>query len=225
MKKIFALFAVMGATIQWVSAATILSAGAGVHPLSGPGINYVNFDSSTADTTGAYSENGLDVFIEPNGKYATGSVDGEYAEPQPSNGNDTYFSSGLPNNYLTSGIETENGSITLTFPSATNYVGLLWGSIDDYNTLTFVFKDGTTQSFTGADVYTPATGNQGPEGSPYVNFISDKYITSIIATSAQYAFEIDNVAYGHVPEGGATLSLLGLALTGMAVVRKVKSRK
>ncbi len=47
------------------------------------------------------------------------------------------------------------------------------------------------------------------------------YFDKIVFASSQYAFEVDNVAIGTVPEP-TTMILLGLGLIGMAGVRRFK---
>ena len=58
------------------------------------------------------------VYAQPGGPYPT----------NPQGDNTPYLS--VPS---TDG----NGTVTLTLSSAYNYFGLYWGSMDDYNTLTF----------------------------------------------------------------------------------------
>ena len=72
---------------------------------------------------------------------------------------------------------------------------MLWGSVDQYNTLQFF--DGATflASFTGGDVFAAADGNQGAPGTYYVNFTSDVVFNKIVGLSSQYAFEVDNFAF------------------------------
>ena len=43
--------------------------------------------------------------------------------------------------------------MTLTFAAGpSSYLGILWGSIDSYNTLTFNFTDGTSQAIGGSSI-------------------------------------------------------------------------
>ena len=48
---------------------------------------------------------------------------------------------------------------------------------------------------TGTQVTSMANGNQGVAGTVYLNVDSTVGFTSVVATSSQYAFEFDNVAY------------------------------
>ncbi|MGO8766550.1 MAG: hypothetical protein ACLQSR_15605 [Limisphaerales bacterium] len=95
-----------------------------------------------------------------------------------------------------------NGSATLTFPTAQNYFGILWGSIDSYNYLTFTFYNGANNivgTLTGSNIILNPWGDQGVNGTAYVNITSTTSFTSVVATSSNYSFEFDDVAYGTNP--------------------------
>lgn len=210
--------------------ATTISASVGGVP-SGADC-YENFDSlplgNTGGTTAACN---IGVAFAPDAQAVQGNVSGQYAEPFLSNGNGTLF--GDPTNgpdtttYLAAGSTgTHPGAaVTLTFSSQERYLGLLWGSVDDYNTLTF-YQDGTQiAQFTGTDVGNAAGagncigGNQQAQGTCYVNINVSDWFNSVVATSSQYTFEFDNVAFStshvSVPEPGiAGMFMLGLLLLG-----------
>ena len=155
-----------------------------------------------------------------------GSQSGLYAAPFLSSGNGTLF--GDPNDgpdattYLTTGI----GSVKLALPGEEMYLGLLWGSVDSYNTLSFY--DGSTLigTVTGTDVTASASGDQGQNGTFYVNINSTDKFDSVVASSSAYAFEFDNVAYNTtaVPEPSTfVLSLIGVA--GAFTFRQMRRRR
>jgi len=126
--------------------------------------------------------------------------------------------------YLSSGVKPYNnlggGLITLSFTTPVTYFGLLWGSVDTYNKITFFNGATSLGSLSGANVLTNPHGSQGSDGSTYVNIFSDTPFTSVVIESnGSYAFEIDNVAYG-VPDGGATMAMLGIGLMGLAGLRR-----
>ena len=172
------------------------------------GINYVNFDNLTLGDTGGTS-GGVTVTMSPDAQAVQGTT-GTYAAPYLSNNNGTLF--GDSNNgpdtttYLTSGSNNSNSNnaqIKLVFPNPEEYMGLLWGSVDNYNTLSF-YSGGTLIGgpFQGTDVFAGANGDQGVNGTYYVNINSNTFFDTVIATSTQYAFEFDNVSFNPTNIGG-----------------------
>ena len=84
----------------------------------------------------------------------------------------------------------------MTFLNQQMYFGILWGSVDTFNTLTFYENGTSVGSISGTDVLgSNADGNQGSSGTAYVNINSSLAFNSVVATSTTNAFEFDNVAY------------------------------
>lgn len=185
----------------------------------------LNLDNLVLGNSTQWADGTLKVSFTGSGQVVQGAASGLYAAPFVSGSNGAGFGSpNQPNGadttkYLSTGI----GSVVLDFSTQQNYFGLLWGSVDDYNTLSFYNGGSLVGSFTGLDVWASANGHQGQQGTFYVNFYNlDGYFDRVVASSTQYAFEFDNIAYNAngVPEGGTTLSLIGLALAGLVALRR-----
>jgi hypothetical protein len=189
---------------------------------------YENFDSLAA--AGGLSAKGINVTFSGTGSgtAALPNLSGQYAAPYLSEGSGAAFGNFQAEGpdvtqYLTTGI----GQVTLQLDGYNRYFGLLWGSVDDYNTLSFYDGNTLLFSFTGLDVDGSANGNQGVGGTFYVNINSDTAFNKVVASSTAYSFEFDNVALAinpiaisPIPEP-ETYSLLmaGLALIG-AIIRR-----
>lgn len=149
-------------------------------------------------------------------EYVSGSVSGQYAEP-----------AGIDSQYLTVPNPNQSGSAVFELGTSANYFGLFWGSIDSYNTISFLI-DGVYQDFTGTDVASiipgPADGDQtSSQTNRYINFnFGSEFFTAVKFASNGFAFESDNHAYAKVPEPG-TLALFSLGLAGLAYTRRRKS--
>lgn len=205
------------------SATPILSASVGGAPTGAD--HYETFDTLALGNGGGLMPSGITVSFATDARAVQGSVSGVYAAPFLSGNNGINFG-GQPDGadtttFLTSGSDGSfpGAGVTLAFGGPQMYMGLLWGSVDSYNTLTFY--NGLTEiaTFTGNDVTALANGNQGASGTYYVNINFSSPFTSVVATSSEYAFEFDNVAFSAkpfgVPEPGvAGMFLLGLLLLG-----------
>lgn len=201
-----------------------------VNPLVGgapTGVNYANFDLLPLGSAGG-SSGGIGVSFTGDGQTVINSASGLYAPPFISNSNGALFGDPMvagqdTTPYLTSGI----GTIALMLPGAMQYFGLLWGSVDPYNTLEFFSGATSVGSVTGSTVQAGANGDQGVNGTYYVNIVSDLMFDKVIASSTQYAFELDNVSYNptnpnSVPEPIA-LGLLGIGLLGIGAIKRRRS--
>ena len=194
------------------------------------GSDLFNFDALLVGSgpQTAWSTGGTSVavsFAAPDSGVVNGASVNVFAAPFLSGGNGLGFGSpNQPNgqdttNYLSTG----TGSVTLDFGVSLSYLGLLWGSVDDYNTIEFFNGADAVGSFTGVDVLGLPNGDQGPGGSVYVNFNDlEGTFTKVVLTSSTNAFEIDNVAINpvSVPDSGATVGLVGLGLIALAAVRR-----
>ncbi len=203
-------------------AGIIISASVGGAPT---GVNYANFDNLPLNNTGGVS-NGVTVSFGGDAQAVQGSSSGVFAAPYLSSGNGTLF--GDPNNgpdtttYLTTGI----GSVTLNLPGEEMYIGLLWGSVDAYNTLSLYDGANLVGTITGTDVTSNANGDQGEFGTYYVNINSttDSF-DRVVATSSSYAFEFDNVAFNPtaVPEPSSFI-LMFVGAMGLVTYKQLRRK-
>jgi hypothetical protein len=112
-----------------------------------------------------------------NAQFVTGSLSGQYAAPF-----------GDTSQYVTIGTNPSPGSASLVMPVGTfNYIGLYWGSIDNYNSITIHDTSGidTVINATNFPILKPANGDRGLGGSAYVNIVDSFAITGVTFTSSQ----------------------------------------
>lgn len=152
------------------------------------------------------------------GSVLSGSLSGKYATP-----------AGDATPYLSVAYPLQVGLETFAAPGASyNYFGLYWGSIDDYNSLSFYSGNTLIASVNGNDVIAAGArlGDQmAPGANRYVNFtFTDATFDRVVFNTTQYAFESDNHAFASVPEP-ASLSLFGLGLLGAAAARRRRKVK
>ncbi len=225
------------AACQVANAALTVTGSVGGAPT---GVNKVNFDNLTLGAVGgtAIGPNGsVGVSFVTDGQAVVGAVNGAFAEPFLSGGNGAGFAPGGANQvngtdattYLTSG--GANGKAILSFGAAEMYMGLLWGSVDNFNTLTF-YSGGTAGTVvgtvTGLQVFAIPTGDQGQLGTSYVNINSTLAFDTVVATSTEHAFEFDNVAYNTTPIPEPTTMIAGAMLLlpfGASTLRMLRKNR
>jgi hypothetical protein len=147
--------------------------------------------------------------------FVSGSSSGQYAMPF---GDTTQFAS--------VGTLTAPATSTLLLGGSYNYVGLYWGSIDGYNSLivTDASGDHVVNAANYGSVLTPPNGDQGADGSLYINIFTDSAITKLTFFSNQAAFEFDNLTVAAVPEA-STWAMMILGFLGLGFLGYRKSAK
>lgn len=190
------------------------------------GNRYETFDSLTIGRTSAPLNLGaFTVRLHGTAEVVRGNRSGRYAAPYVSGNNGVLFGNTNgpdASTYLSTG----DASINFVFANPQIYFGLLWGSIDGYNSLEFYNGNASVGRLTGRDVVASPNGNQGVNGTLYVNVNSSLPFDRVIARSTSYAFELDNVSYGGAratlreslpaPQSGVLLGLGLLATAGLA---------
>jgi hypothetical protein len=194
------------------------------------------FDSLVPDSIAATTlPSGLTISYDGDAGPVSGSAPNVYAAPDLSGGNGLGFgpsgttqANGVDGTtYITAG---RAGSVTLQFPTLETYLGILWGSVDGYNSLSFY--NGTTLigTVTGSDVLASPNGDQGVNGTAYVNIgaTGGSAFDRVVATSGLNAFEFDDVSFNvpistfaadPAPEPMG-LGLFGIGLLGLGFVRR-----
>jgi hypothetical protein len=159
---------------------------------AGTVVNTPTFVESAANKAGAQSALGVtfsgDAYIVNN---LGGPANGQSATPA---GDNTNYMSVLA-----------GGTETLHMSGLSQNFGLYWGSIDDYNTITFKNGAVTVATFTGADplvAAAPSFGNQFANAQNKYLIFTGFLFTDVVLQSSQNSFEFDNVNFASAGRGG-----------------------
>jgi hypothetical protein len=212
--SIASILALSAPGIAKASPLTVTSAIGGVPTVSGATLE--NFNEPTPPiltlSGAAYLLTGADFVVAYVPPYFSGSTAAFFGE-SPATGLDS-------SQYVA--VEV-GGSATLSFSTPQNYLGLLWGTIDAGNSLTFYDSaNNAIGTVIGTDVPTMIIdGWWNPNTTSYVNITSATAFSRVVASTSQNSFEFDDVAYAQVPEPASTvLFSAGLCLLGFGLRRK-----
>lgn len=120
-------------------------------------------------------------------------------------------------------LDIVNGSYGVTLAQPSQFFSFVFGSLDNYNTLTLDFADGSTETLSGTQII-GQTGT-GPFNSPYYGRVSydvggGSSITGATFSSTQAAFEIDSLASA-VPEASTwAMMMVGVGAVGASLRRR-----
>lgn len=211
---------VAGLAFQGGTARAAFSLSASATGSAQAGATYATLDNLPA---AGGTSNGLNVAFNGSGAAVTGSVMSQYVAPVLAGANNQFFGPTYTGTDTTTYASSGTGQTIFTFANGSqNYLGLLWGSVDTYNSLTFFdASNNVLGTFTGSDVIA-AAGGLGATAALYVNINSTIAFSRVVASSGSNSFEIDNVAYAMtaVPEP-SSFALCGIAgLIGASVARK-----
>lgn len=90
-----------------------------------------------------------------------------------------------------------NGTVSITYTQQQQYFGIMWGSVDSYNTLSFYNNGTMVEQLNGRSITSNPSGNQAGQGTYYVNlnFNGNTGFDRVVATSTSPAFEFNLIAY------------------------------
>jgi hypothetical protein len=186
------------------------------------GVNVTPFSGSTLDTLDGASADPLVSFTGVAG-YESGSAPNDYADPLIGSATAAAFGQtpGIAGNLTSEYAAVQNGgTATMTFSAPEDYLGILWGSVDGYNTLSFY--DGSTLigSLTGDNVLAGANGTQ----SEYVNIKSSSAFTKVVASSSWNSFEFADLAYKAAPGAPTPPITASLAFAGILLLQALRRK-
>lgn len=188
----------------------------GVSDLANP--TYFHFDAMPPGITTTFSGDGGIV----TGSTVAGDPPPGHAAPYLSNNQGTVFAVSPANGPQTSPyLSTGVGTATISFAASQTAFGILIGSGDDYNTVSFESAGTTLETFSGTDLFGSPTGDRGPNGTEWFNFHSTVPFDAVALASSDYALEAGAAAilsstHPIIEPASGSLLLAGLGMLALA---------
>lgn len=160
--------------------------------------------------------------VTGNFQLVTGSVSGQYAAPA---GNTTQYIS-VPRSLQLTPLSATVDLVAFGISPYLRSFSLYWGSIDTYNSISFL-DSAMNPVFTLGGAGVPLANPNGDQGNQASNkrvnfdFGAGANVRYIVLSSSQFAFESDDWAFGVVPEPATwAMLILGFGLIGASLRRR-----
>ena len=192
-----------------------------------PSATVLTFDNLPVGNLPSYQIS--DGTLSGSGAIEDSSVVDKYAQPAAD-----------ATSFLTVSYPSASGAVQLIFANDENYFGLYWGSMDSYNSITFLKSNEQIATYSGTSIanMTGLVANgqqQSASSNRYIEFkLGAGLYDEVILSTTNFGLEVDNIAFGDPPspisaaplpisEPG-TLMVLCSSLYGLALVRRRRFR-
>lgn len=225
--------AVLGAGLALALAATTADAAVSVVSVKQNNLTGYNFTPTSLITFNNIAVGTPATFTTGGATFSSmPSVGGAFIE----NGTTPYAfmaPAGDTSNYLALGQTKAFSKISesITLSRTVNQFGFYWGSIDKYNTVSFLLNGVSVGSLSGTNVANFsstdgikfASNGVNTNASAYVSFGGAKF-NQVVLSTTQPNFELDNVAIGGVPEASTwAMMLIGFGGLGGLMLHRRKT--
>jgi hypothetical protein len=90
-----------------------------------------------------------------------------------------------------------NGAISINYTQNQQYFGIMWGSVDSYNSLSFYNNNTLIDQVSGQEIVRNPSGSQAATGTYFANFnfAADSGFNRVVFSSSSPAFEFNMIAF------------------------------